>query len=145
MHVLCAQISSTFHSSPSPTARTIFSVLIAEVLGRNAQFLVSRQWPQMMAGVQKFTLITVPAAAVNSGLNYFTTMLALRFRIRLSAHVHSQYLKGVNFYKAVNLGKKRIDNAYDDGKRRRRRRRQRKKRKERMSLTYCFSNTVINV
>lgn len=40
-------------------------------------------------------------------------MLSLQFRYRLTHHVNNAYLKGVNFYKAVNLGgDSRIDNAY---------------------------------
>lgn len=93
-------------------ARTILSVVIAEIAGQNAQFLVSRRWNDMFHGVSRFALITIPAAAVNSGLTYFTNMLSLRIRMRLSEHVHNEYLKGVNFYKAVNLGgNNRIDNA----------------------------------
>jgi len=93
-------------------ARTILSVIIAELAGQNAQFLVSRRWNDMFHGVFRFALITIPAAAVNSGLSYFTNMLSLRIRVRLSEHVHNEYLKGVNFYKAVNLGgQNKIDNA----------------------------------
>lgn len=36
----------------------------------------------------------------------------MRFRLRLSQYVHNEYLKGVNFYKAINLGSEKIDNAY---------------------------------
>lgn len=93
-------------------ARTFFSIAIAEIIGRNGQSLVSRNWPAMWDGIKKFAIITVPASAVNSGLKYFAQMLALRFRVRLSHHVHDVYLKGVNFYKACNLGgENRIDNA----------------------------------
>lgn len=35
----------------------------------------------------------------------------MRFRLRLSQYVHNEYLKGVNFYKAINLGSEKIDNA----------------------------------
>src|SRR4051812_33302326 len=39
-------------------------------------------------------------------------MVSLRFRKKLSEHVHSVYLQGTNFYKACNLGgSERIDNA----------------------------------
>jgi ABC-type uncharacterized transport system fused permease/ATPase subunit len=46
-----------------------------------------------------------------SGLKYFKEILVIRFRVRLTEHVHDQYLRGVNFYKACNLGSERIDNA----------------------------------
>lgn len=39
--------------------------------------------------------------------------MVVRFRLRLSQYVHNEYLKGVNFYKAINLGAEKIDNAYE--------------------------------
>eukprot|EP01133_Synstelium_polycarpum_P013610 gene13610-16017_t len=93
-------------------ARTMLSVSIAEIAGKNAQNLVARQWAEMRKGVLKFALISIPASFVNSTLKYETDMLALRFRKRLSEHVHREYLEGVNFYKASHLGgANRIDNA----------------------------------
>ncbi|EFA80627.1 ABC transporter D family protein [Heterostelium album PN500] len=93
-------------------ARTMLSVSIAEIAGRNAQNLVARKWKEMRNGVLKFALISIPASFVNSTLKYETDMLALRFRKRLSEYVHREYLEGVNFYKASHLGgNNRIDNA----------------------------------
>jgi ABC-type uncharacterized transport system fused permease/ATPase subunit len=48
-------------------------------------------------GIKLFALITIPASAVNAGLKYFEAMVSLRFRKRLSEHVHDQYLDGTNF------------------------------------------------
>jgi len=93
-------------------ARTFFSIAIAEIVGANAQSLVSRRWGRMWQGVKMFAIITIPASAVNAGLKYFTELVSLRFRKRLSEHVTAQYLDGTNFYKACNLGgESRIDNA----------------------------------
>ncbi|EGC30265.1 ABC transporter D family protein [Dictyostelium purpureum] len=93
-------------------ARTMLSVSIAEIAGKNAQNLVARKWTEMRNGVLKFALVSIPASFVNSSLKYETDMLALRFRKRLSEYVHKEYLEGVNFYKASHLGgADRIDNA----------------------------------
>jgi len=93
-------------------ARTFFSIYIAELIGGNAQALVSRKWGKMWRGIKTFAVVTIPASAVNSGLKYYTEMVSLRFRKRLSEYVHDEYLEGVNFYKACNLGgSERIDNA----------------------------------
>jgi len=93
-------------------ARTMLSVSIAEIAGKNAQNLVARKWKEMGQGVLKFALVSVPASFVNSSLKYETDMLALRFRKRLSEYVHKEYLEGVNFYKASHLGgTDKIDNA----------------------------------
>jgi ABC-type uncharacterized transport system fused permease/ATPase subunit len=90
----------------------MFSIVIAELVGVNAQSLVSRKWGKMWNGLKLFAVITIPASGVNSGLKYFQEMVSLRFRKRLSEHVHDEYLEGVNFYKACNLGgQDRIDNA----------------------------------
>ncbi|EGG16527.1 ABC transporter D family protein [Cavenderia fasciculata] len=82
-------------------ARTMLSVSIAEIAGRNAQNLVARKWKEMRNGVLKFAVISIPASFVNSAL-----------KKRLSEYVHKEYLEGVNFYKASHLGgSNKIDNA----------------------------------
>jgi hypothetical protein len=83
-------------------ARTFFSIYIAELIGMNAQSLVSRRWGRMWQGVKLFAMVTIPASAVNSGLKYFTEMTALRFRKKLSEYVHDQYLEGVNFCQSTS-------------------------------------------
>eukprot|EP01117_Protostelium_nocturnum_P003830 TRINITY_DN15096_c0_g1_i1.p1 TRINITY_DN15096_c0_g1~~TRINITY_DN15096_c0_g1_i1.p1 ORF type:complete len:720 (-),score=275.12 TRINITY_DN15096_c0_g1_i1:65-2224(-) len=93
-------------------ARTILSVMIAEITGANAEAMVSRDWNKFGQGVLRFFLVTIPASAVNSGLKYTTSVLSLLFRRRLTIHVNNEYLRGVNFYKACNLGgDSRIDSA----------------------------------
>jgi ABC-type uncharacterized transport system fused permease/ATPase subunit len=47
-----------------------------------------------------------------SALKYYTGVIALNTRVRLSEHVHVVYLEGTNFYKASNLGDNKIKNAY---------------------------------
>jgi ABC-type uncharacterized transport system fused permease/ATPase subunit len=74
--------------------RTFLTVQIAEVLGRNAQYLVGRQYKKLFYSILYFAGLTLPASAVNSGLKYCTNMLSLRIRVRLSRHVHDKYLKG---------------------------------------------------
>eukprot|EP01103_Thecamoeba_quadrilineata_P011048 TRINITY_DN2555_c0_g1_i1.p1 TRINITY_DN2555_c0_g1~~TRINITY_DN2555_c0_g1_i1.p1 ORF type:complete len:687 (-),score=137.29 TRINITY_DN2555_c0_g1_i1:23-2083(-) len=92
--------------------RTVLSVKIADVVGKNAQFLVARKWKQMFLELFTFALYSIPAAIVNSGLKYFQTILALHIQVKLSYHVHNEYIQDKNFYKACNLGgKNRIDNA----------------------------------
>ena len=93
-------------------SRTMFSIYIAELVGVNAQSLVARNWNKLGRGIGLFALITIPAACINSGLKYYQEIISLRFRVRLSHYVHNQYLEGVNFYKASNLGgADRIENA----------------------------------
>jgi hypothetical protein len=46
-------------------ARTGFSIVIAELVGENAQSLVARRWGRMWRGIKMFALITIPASGVN--------------------------------------------------------------------------------
>jgi ABC-type uncharacterized transport system fused permease/ATPase subunit len=92
--------------------RTASSVAIARCVGRSAQYLVARQWDELGRSLARFVALTIPAAVINSGLKYASTMLALSWRERLSDKVHESYLKGMNFYKATALaGPDSIDHA----------------------------------
>mmetsp|Transcript_7660 Transcript_7660/g.28701 ORF Transcript_7660/g.28701 Transcript_7660/m.28701 type:complete len:715 (-) Transcript_7660:99-2243(-) len=93
--------------------RTYLSVIITKQLGKNGQALVTRNYKGLGLGVLWFGIITIPASAVNSALKYLQAMMALRFRMRLSHHVHKSYLDGVNFYRSTQLGQNgvRIDHA----------------------------------
>lgn len=81
-------------------ARTILSIRVAEVMGSNAQSLVEMNLKKFVRGVLTLGAIAIPASVVNSLLKYFTNMLSIRFRKRLSLHVHEKYLDGITFYKA---------------------------------------------
>lgn len=93
--------------------RTWLSVIITKQLGKNGQALVTRDYKGLGLGVLWFGIITIPASAVNSALKYLQSMIALRFRMKLSHHVHKSYLDGVNFYRSTQLGRNgvRIDHA----------------------------------
>lgn len=93
-------------------SRTFFTMAISELSGFNAEMLVRRNWRGLWRGIGRFAIVTIPAACVNSGIKYVQQLLALRFRQRLSMYVNAQYIRGVNFYKACQLGKEaRIDGA----------------------------------
>lgn len=81
-------------------ARTVLSIRVAEVMGSNAQSLVEMNLSKFVRGVLALGGIAIPASIVNSLLKYFTNMLAIRFRKRLSFHMHEKYLDGITFYKA---------------------------------------------
>lgn len=83
--------------------RTWFSLVIASILGGNAQNLVEKRWTEVFRGTWYFFLWTIPAAFVNSALKWLTEKLASMFRRRLSDRVHSQYIHGVNYYTVCNL------------------------------------------
>merc|ERR1712137_580625 len=84
-------------------ARTVFSVITAEMVGNNVMNLVNRDFLGAARGVFSFLLLAFPAAFINSYIKLVSQVLALRFRLRLSKCVNKQYIKGVNFYAACNL------------------------------------------
>ncbi len=83
--------------------RTWFSLLIAELVGNNAENLVTKNWNAVFRGTFAFFLWTIPASFVNSALKWLTEKLASMFRRRLSERVHAQYIQGVNYYTVCNL------------------------------------------
>lgn len=44
-------------------------------------------------------LFAVPSSAVNSAMDYFTKILALSVREKLTVHFHKKYLKNMFYYK----------------------------------------------
>lgn len=90
-------------------SRTYLTISIAEVMGNNAKSLVDGNFKTFIRGVAKLGFIAVPASMVNSGLKYYTNMLALNFRERLTKLAHEKYLQNNAFYRASNLNSK-IDN-----------------------------------
>lgn len=83
-------------------ARTVLSIKVSDVMGLNAASLVEMNKDKFIRGVISLGLIAVPASIVNSLLKFFTSMLAIRFRKRLSRHVHERYLTDLTFFKAAD-------------------------------------------
>lgn len=95
--------------------RTLMSIWLAEVNGRVVRAIVNRSFPQFLKSVpiasltcllQIFGLLlfAVPSSAVNSAMDYFTKLLALSFRERLTRHFHRQYLQKMFYYKVRQFG-----------------------------------------
>jgi ATP-binding cassette, subfamily D (ALD), peroxisomal long-chain fatty acid import protein len=91
-------------------ARTVLSIKVSDVMGMNAASLVEMNKDKFIRGVVSLGLIAIPASIVNSLLKFFTSMLAIRFRKRLSRHIHEKYLSDMTFYKAADV--ESIDNMY---------------------------------
>ena len=65
---------------------------------------------EFATGVASLGLTAIPAALCNAGISYITDSLSLRFRERLTHHVHNIYLDQMIYYKALNESH-RIGNA----------------------------------
>lgn len=48
-------------------------------------------------------LFSIPSSAVNSGMDYFTKLLAVAFRERITNYFHEKYLQRMFYYKICNL------------------------------------------
>jgi ABC-type uncharacterized transport system fused permease/ATPase subunit len=48
-------------------------------------------------------LFSIPSSAVNSGMDYFTKLLSVAFRARITHYFHEQYLQKMYYYKICNL------------------------------------------
>jgi ATP-binding cassette subfamily D (ALD) protein 3 len=105
----CREVIQLFLLTVALLCRTSLTLKVAEITGRNAKELVSRNREGFIKGVIRLALFAVPASVVNSSLKYLTALLQLNFRKRLSRDLHNHYLNGMAFYKVSNLGTK-IDN-----------------------------------
>lgn len=47
-------------------------------------------------------LFAVPSSAVNSAMDYFTKILALSVREKLTVYFHKKYLKNMFYYKVIS-------------------------------------------
>ena len=45
----------------------------------------------------------LPSSVVNSGMEYFTKLLAIAFREKITDYFHEQYLQKMFYYKICNL------------------------------------------
>ena len=48
-------------------------------------------------------MFAIPSSTVNSAMEYFSKLLAIAFRKRLTAYFHDRYLNKMYYYKICNL------------------------------------------
>jgi ABC-type uncharacterized transport system fused permease/ATPase subunit len=48
-------------------------------------------------------LFAIPSSTVNSAMEYFSKLLAMSFRQRLTKYFHNRYLSKMYYYKICNL------------------------------------------
>ena len=83
--------------------RTYLSIWLADVNGSIVKALVNRCFKDFIKRVLVLLLFAVPSSIVNSGMEYFSKMLALNFRERLTKYFHERYLQKMLYYKTCNL------------------------------------------
>lgn len=57
----------------------------------------------MLIQIFQLMLFSIPSSAVNSGMEYFSKLLSVAFRERITEYFHDQYLQNMFYYKICNL------------------------------------------
>ena len=83
--------------------RTQMSIWLSDVNGSIVKAIVEINFSKFVQRIFGLMLFAIPASAVNSGMEYFSKLLAVSFRERITKHFHDQYLHNMFYYKICNL------------------------------------------
>ncbi|KAI0395647.1 ABC transporter transmembrane region 2-domain-containing protein [Xylariaceae sp. FL0594] len=78
--------------------RTLISLKVAEMDGAIVKALVKGNGKEFLKRIVWWMLIAVPATFTNSMLSYHQAELSLKYRTRLTQHIHDKYLSQLTFY-----------------------------------------------
>ncbi|KAI2642131.1 ABC transporter transmembrane region 2-domain-containing protein [Xylaria nigripes] len=78
--------------------RTLISLKVAEMDGTIVKALVKGSGKEFLTRIVWWMLIAVPATFTNSMLSYHQAELSLKYRTRLTQHIHDKYLSKLTFY-----------------------------------------------
>ena len=90
--------------SCSLLSRTYLSLWIASNMGDSIGYFTQQKWTKVAMSIFQFGQNTIIAALVNAALKYFTGLLALCIRERLTTRAHKLYMERMNYYKANHVG-----------------------------------------
>ena len=83
--------------------RTQMSIWLADVNGMIVKAIIERDFKKFCSRIFGLMLFAVPSSAVNSAMDYFTKLLSVSFRERITEHFHKEYLSNMFYYKICNL------------------------------------------
>ncbi|KAH6684851.1 ATP-binding cassette sub-family D member 1, partial [Plectosphaerella plurivora] len=78
--------------------RTLISLKVAAMDGQIVKSLVKGNGKEFLSRIVWWMLIAVPATFTNSMLGYHQAELSLKYRTRLTQHIHDKYLSQLTFY-----------------------------------------------
>ncbi|ODA82108.1 hypothetical protein RJ55_00613 [Drechmeria coniospora] len=78
--------------------RTLISLRVAEMDGAIVKALVKGNGKEFLTNIVWWMLIAIPATCTNSMLSYHQAELSLKYRSRLTQHIHDKYLSNLTFY-----------------------------------------------
>lgn len=68
--------------------RTQMSIWLSDVNGSIVKAIVEMNFKKFVSRIMGLMLFAIPSSAVNSGMDYFTKLLAVSFRERITRHFH---------------------------------------------------------
>jgi ABC-type uncharacterized transport system fused permease/ATPase subunit len=68
------------------------SIWLADVNGKVVKTIVERNFKMFLYRVFHLMLFSIPSSAVNSGMDYFSKLLSVSFRERITEYFHQTYL-----------------------------------------------------
>ncbi|KXJ96495.1 adrenoleukodystrophy protein [Microdochium bolleyi] len=83
--------------------RTLISLKVAEMDGAIVKALVKGSGREFLMRILWWMVIAVPATFTNSMLSYHQAELSLKYRTRLTQHIHDKYLSQLTFYGISSL------------------------------------------
>ena len=89
--------------------RTLLSLRIARCGGEGIKAVMHGSLSGFARCLLDFSLTGLVAGVVNSALKFHTNLLTVRFRERLTNHVHERYCHGTRYYRAATLRSKGLD------------------------------------
>ncbi len=72
--------------------RTYLSIWLADVNGHIVKAIVGLDFNMFLRRVFALMLFAIPSSTVNSAMDYFSKLLAISFRERLTGYFHDKYL-----------------------------------------------------
>lgn len=79
------------------------SIWLADVNGRIVKAIVEQNFKKFCQRIFTLILFSVPSSAVNSGMDYFSKLLSVAFRERITDYFHKTYIHQMHYYKICNL------------------------------------------
>jgi len=83
--------------------RTQMSIWLADINGKVVKAIVEKNFKKFCFRIFNLMLFAIPSSAVNSGMDYFSKLMAVGFRERLTKYFHDAYLQQMFYYKICNL------------------------------------------
>jgi ATP-binding cassette subfamily D (ALD) long-chain fatty acid import protein len=79
-------------------ARTMISLQVAALDGAIVKAMVKGNGREFLMRLVHWMLLSIPATYTNSRLVWHQSALAMRYRTRLTEHIHDRYLSNLTFY-----------------------------------------------